>query len=117
MAFRQGFFRYILSDQNSSIKISINFYIVPVGPGNRTKKVPFFPRSIQYRARLKGPPFSFFGIVQFFSTKGSPFQFFGVLAECMLENSKGFPCQFFRHCEQGCSVLSRPSFKRVLNMF
>ena len=47
------------------------------------KQKSFFPRNIQYRARLKGPPFRFFGIVRLFSKKipkGSP-SFFGVLRQ------------------------------------
>ena len=39
----------------------------------------FFPQNIQYRTRLKGPPFSFFGIARLFCEKNSqrvPLQLF-----------------------------------------
>ena len=98
------FFRYNWSDQNSSTKTFTKCkgrrQIVPVGSGNWTKNVfLFFSRNIQYRARLKGPPFSFFGIETFFFgkfPKESPFNFFGVLRQngCW-KIPKGAPFSFF----------------------
>ena len=55
------------------------------GLANWTKKVfSLFPRNIQYRERLKGPPFSFFGFVRLFSQTNHqrlPLQFFDVLQQ------------------------------------
>ena len=44
----------------------------------------FFPQNIQYRTRLKGPPFSFFGIARLFCEKNSqrvPFNCFDDLRQ------------------------------------
>ena len=63
------------------------------GLANRTKNIfSLFPRSIQYRERPKGPPFSFFGIVRLFEKIFSPnffhVQFFDVLQQWMLKMRK-----------------------------
>ena len=71
----------------------------PVGLANRIKNVfPLFPGNIQYRARLKGPTFEFFGIVghwHFFPTKifpkGSPSIFVEFCDRMDVEKSQRFP--------------------------
>ena len=56
----------------------------------------FFPRNIQYRARLKGPPFSFFGIVTFFRKKfrKGPPSIFLMICDTMVEKSQRVPWPF-----------------------
>ena len=75
MAFRQCFcFRYTLSDRDCS-RSSTNFYgVILIHLAWRTEPKRFFlffPRNIQYWARLKGPIFEFFGLVRHFFRKNS----------------------------------------------
>ena len=79
-----SFFQSTRTDQNSSTKfkfygVKLLFAFSEIEP----KK--FFPGNIQYRARLKSPLFSFFGIVRLFFEKklpkGAPFNLFGVLRQ------------------------------------
>ena len=78
--------------------------IEPFRLANWTKKVlPVFPRNMQYRARLKGPPFSFLALWDFFRSfflEGFPLHFFDAWRQkgCW-KIPKGPPFQFFRHCE------------------
>ena len=94
--FSSVFFRYTWSDQNSSTK----FQIVP-GPGNWTKNFfLFFSLNIQYRARLKGPPFSFSALRDLFSKKTFPqrvpLQFFLQFCDRMdVEKSQRVPSVSF----------------------
>ena len=79
--------------------------MVPNGiiwPSELNQKV--FPRNISYRERLKGPPFSFFGIVRLFSKikfpQRVPLQFFDVLRQNGCWKIPGGPLfRFFWHCE------------------
>ena len=87
------------TDQNSSTKLYEILWcqIEPFGLANWTKKVfPLFPHNIQYRARLKGPPFSFLGIVRlFFSqilfSEGPPSSFLMFCDRMDVEKSQRVP--------------------------
>ena len=63
------------------------------------KRFSFIPRIIQYRTRLKGPPFSFFSTLRDFFRKKfpkvPPSIFWSFATEWMLKNPKGFPLSFF----------------------
>ena len=84
-------------------KVLQNLELYLLAQGTELKRFFLFPRNIQYRARLKSPPFKFFrhcATSEFFSPKG-PLQFFwNLLTEWMLKNPKGsnsgqIPTQFF----------------------
>ena len=120
---RTLFFQSTRTDQNSSSKVLQNFMVsnwIILPSELNQKSFSFFPRNTQYRTRLKGPPFSFFGVVRFFSIfflRGSPIQFFDVLQQRMLKNPKGSPllaCQFdpifelFGYCKRKYLTLWSP---------
>ena len=101
MTFRQCFFRYTWSGQNSSKKIFYkilrHYNVVPVGKWIKN----VFPRNIQYRAKLKDPPFSFLAVCDFLSKK-IPQRVSIFLEFCDrldVEKSQRIPPLFFRHCE------------------
>ena len=85
--------------------------IVPVGPGNWTKKVfPFF--RVIYNTRR-----DVFGIVRHFfskksSPKGRPSFFWSFATECSWKIPNGPPFSFFRHCETFFKFFSQ---QRVLS--
>ena len=96
-------FQSTRNDQNSSkFYETLRFQIEAFGLENRTREI-FFFRVTQYRARLKGPSFSFFGIVRLFLGKKFsqrvPLQFFDVLRQnrWMSKNPKGSVSVFSRH--------------------
>ena len=65
---------------------------------NGTKKILFFPHNIQYRERLKRPPFNFFSTVVFFEKcfqQCVPFHFFDVLQQWTLKNADGSQARKF----------------------
>ena len=74
------------------------------GLAKSTKKVfPVFQRNIDNWARLRGSPFQFLVLWDFFSQfflQRVPFNFFWCLAtKWMLKNPKGYRFGLFRHCE------------------
>ena len=58
MAFRQCFFDTPEVTKIALLKVLQNFKLYLLAQGTEPKIIPFF-RVTQYRARLKGPPFSF----------------------------------------------------------
>ena len=63
-------------------KVLQNFKLYLLAQGTEPKRFSFFPRNIQYRARLKGPPSIFWSLATQWmleNTKRSPFQFFSAL--------------------------------------
>ena len=77
-------------------------FIESSGLPNLTKKdFPLFPRNIQYREKLKGLPFSFLALWDFFSKKSpkGPLQVFDVLRQNGCWKIPKGPLQFFWHYE------------------
>ena len=80
---------------------------------------PFFPRNIQYRGRLKGPPFSFFGTVRLFLNKKcspkDPPSMFLIFCKRMdvkkSERARQFGPTFFKHCKRILDTLKSFSLR------
>ena len=80
-------------------KVLQNFLLYLLDQGTGPKRFFLFPRNIQYRARLEGPPFQFFSGLRdfFFGKKFSPNGelFWSFATDWMLKNPKGSPFSVF----------------------
>ena len=88
-------FQSTRTDRNSSSEVLRNMVSNwTIWPSELNQKgFSFFSRNIPYRARLKGPPSSFFGMVglfSIFSPKSPP---------PLQISQRAHPWSFFRHCE------------------